>query len=98
VERDRVDTIIQTDTLTKRFGSTRGVEDVSMSAQRGEVFGFLGPKRRRQDDDDSQPAGSPAPDERQRAAVRPRQPARQHGRRRSGRCSSSDATSSADAV
>jgi ABC-2 type transport system ATP-binding protein len=43
VERDRVDTIIQTDRLTKRFGSSRGIEDVSMSVQRGEVFGFLGP-------------------------------------------------------
>jgi ABC-2 type transport system ATP-binding protein len=38
-----VETIIQTDRLTKRFGSSRGIEDVSMSVQRGEVFGFLGP-------------------------------------------------------
>jgi ABC-2 type transport system ATP-binding protein len=38
-----VDAIIETDRLTKRFGSARGIEDVTMSVQRGEVFGFLGP-------------------------------------------------------
>ena len=29
--------------LTKTFGSNRGIEDVSFSVHRGEVFGFLGP-------------------------------------------------------
>jgi ABC-2 type transport system ATP-binding protein len=38
-----VDAIIETDRLTKRFGSARGIEDVTISVQRGEVFGFLGP-------------------------------------------------------
>jgi ABC-2 type transport system ATP-binding protein len=38
-----MDAVIQTDKLTKRYGSARGVEDVSLSVLRGEVFGFLGP-------------------------------------------------------
>jgi ABC-2 type transport system ATP-binding protein len=35
--------IIETDRLTKRYGDARGIEDVSMSVEAGEVFGFLGP-------------------------------------------------------
>jgi ABC-2 type transport system ATP-binding protein len=35
--------VIETDRLTKRYGAARGIEDVSLSVQRGEVFGFLGP-------------------------------------------------------
>ena len=35
--------IIDTDHLTKRYGEARGIEDVSMSVEAGEVFGFLGP-------------------------------------------------------
>jgi ABC-2 type transport system ATP-binding protein len=35
--------VIQTDVLTKRYGEARGIEDVSMSVDAGEVFGFLGP-------------------------------------------------------
>jgi beta-exotoxin I transport system ATP-binding protein len=35
--------IIETDRLTKRYGEARGIEDVSMSVEAGEVFGFLGP-------------------------------------------------------
>jgi ABC-2 type transport system ATP-binding protein len=38
-----VTTIIQTERLTKRYGSSRGIEDVSLSVNEGEVFGFLGP-------------------------------------------------------
>ncbi len=38
-----VDTIIETDRLTKRYGTARGIEDVSLSVRRDEVFGFLGP-------------------------------------------------------
>ena len=38
-----MDAIIETDRLTKRYGSARGIEDVTMSVQRGEAFGFLGP-------------------------------------------------------
>ncbi len=34
---------IATDRLTKRYGSARGIEDVTFAVERGEVFGFLGP-------------------------------------------------------
>lgn len=34
---------IQTERLTKRFGRTTAVEDLSLQVRRGEVFGFLGP-------------------------------------------------------
>ena len=36
-------TVIETDHLCKRYGEARGIEDLSLSVQRGEVFGFLGP-------------------------------------------------------
>ncbi len=35
--------VIQTDHLTKSYGRSRGVEDVNLCVQQGEVFGFLGP-------------------------------------------------------
>ena len=35
--------VIETDSLTQRYGRARGIEDVSMTVERGEVFGFLGP-------------------------------------------------------
>ncbi|HEX6020350.1 MAG TPA: ABC transporter ATP-binding protein [Solirubrobacter sp.] len=35
--------VIELDHLTKRYGANRGIEDVSMTVERGEVFGFLGP-------------------------------------------------------
>jgi ABC-2 type transport system ATP-binding protein len=35
--------IVETHELTKRYGSARGIEDVSMAVEAGEVFGFLGP-------------------------------------------------------
>jgi ABC-2 type transport system ATP-binding protein len=35
--------VIETDRLTKRYGAARGIEDVSLTVLRGEVFGFLGP-------------------------------------------------------
>ncbi|MGH2717164.1 MAG: ABC transporter ATP-binding protein [Actinomycetota bacterium] len=34
---------IETEGLTKFFGENRGVEDLSLRVERGEVFGFLGP-------------------------------------------------------
>jgi ABC-2 type transport system ATP-binding protein len=34
---------IETDALTKYYGAVRGIEDVTISVQPGEVFGFLGP-------------------------------------------------------
>ena len=35
--------VIQTEKLTKYYGSSRGIEDISLSVKKGEVFGFLGP-------------------------------------------------------
>jgi ABC-2 type transport system ATP-binding protein len=35
--------IIEVDSLTKRYGSKRGIIDVSFRVEEGEVFGFLGP-------------------------------------------------------
>jgi ABC-2 type transport system ATP-binding protein len=35
--------VIETEALTKRYGSARGIEDVSFSVEAAEVFGFLGP-------------------------------------------------------
>jgi ABC-2 type transport system ATP-binding protein len=35
--------VIETQRLTKRYGESRGIEDVSLTVRRGEVFGFLGP-------------------------------------------------------
>ena len=37
------DTVVVTEHLTKSYGSTRGIVDVSMTIDAGEVFGFLGP-------------------------------------------------------
>jgi len=35
--------VIQTEKLTKWYGSSRGIEDINLSVNQGEVFGFLGP-------------------------------------------------------
>jgi ABC-2 type transport system ATP-binding protein len=35
--------VIELDGLTKRFGAVTAVEDLSLSVEQGEVFGFLGP-------------------------------------------------------
>jgi ABC-2 type transport system ATP-binding protein len=35
--------VIETDQLTKRYGDSRGIEDVTVSVEEAEVFGFLGP-------------------------------------------------------
>ena len=37
------DPVIEVDGLTKHYGSVVGIQDVSFTVQRGEVFGFLGP-------------------------------------------------------
>src|SRR6266571_2226390 len=36
-------TIIQTTQLTKTYGRSRGILDVTFAIEEGEVFGFLGP-------------------------------------------------------
>jgi len=35
--------VIETERLTKRYGGARGIEDVTISIEQAEVFGFLGP-------------------------------------------------------
>ena len=35
--------VIETEQLTKFYGKARGISDISLSIQEGEVFGFLGP-------------------------------------------------------
>ncbi len=48
--------VIETEKLTKSYGSHRGIIEVDLAVAQGEIFGFLGPERRRQDDDDPDPA------------------------------------------
>lgn len=38
-----MDQAIVIENLTKKYKNSRGIEDVSLSVQRGEIFGFLGP-------------------------------------------------------
>ena len=35
--------IIETKNLTKYYGKARGIEDVSINVEEGEIFGFIGP-------------------------------------------------------
>ena len=35
--------VVQTEHLTKKFGSFTAVDDINMSIEEGEVYGFLGP-------------------------------------------------------
>lgn len=34
---------IETQSLTKRYGKARGIENVTMAVEQGEIFGFIGP-------------------------------------------------------
>ena len=36
-------TIIETEKLTKSYGDHRGIDEVDLAVEQGEVFGFLGP-------------------------------------------------------
>ena len=44
--------VIETDRLTKRYGGSRGIEDVSIGVEQGEVSRVPGAEWRGQDDDD----------------------------------------------
>jgi ABC-2 type transport system ATP-binding protein len=35
--------VLETEALTKRYGERRGIEELTLSVEQGEVFGFLGP-------------------------------------------------------
>lgn len=37
------DAVLQLENLTKTFGSARGVSDINLTVNKGEVFGFIGP-------------------------------------------------------
>ena len=39
----RIQVAIKLDNLTKTYGSSRGIEHINLTVQKGEVFGFLGP-------------------------------------------------------
>ena len=58
--------------LTKRYGNTLAVDDLSLTVAAGEIFGFLGPERRREDDDDPHDDGAAAAHAGDGAARRPR--------------------------
>lgn len=38
-----MDSVIEAEQLTKRYGKSRGIEDLTLSVRKGEIFGFLGP-------------------------------------------------------
>ena len=38
-----MDAVISTDALTKRYGRARGIENVDLVVQKGDIFGFIGP-------------------------------------------------------
>ena len=63
----RMNAIAVTRTCASRTARTRRCAGSTSRSQRGEVFGLLGPERRRQDDDGRDPRGLPAA--RRRATV-----------------------------
>ena len=38
-----MENIINIQNLTKYYGKHRGIEDLSLSVRKGEIFGFIGP-------------------------------------------------------
>ena len=36
-------TVIETDRLTKSYGKSRGIRDLTLQVGEGEIFGFIGP-------------------------------------------------------
>lgn len=38
-----MEAVIRTDALTKRYGRARGIDNVDLTVERGDVFGFIGP-------------------------------------------------------
>ena len=62
--------------LVKRFGEIVAVDHVDLTVEAGDVYGFLGPERRRQDDDAADDARADPPEHGDRTALRPRPAAR----------------------
>ena len=61
--------------LVKRYGPVVAVDGVDLTVHVGDVYGFLGPERRRQDDRDADPA---RPDPARRRRGKPVRPRPQH--------------------
>ena len=59
--------VIQTDHLTKRYGSVSALTDLTLAVRPGEIFGFLGPNGAGKSTMIRTLAGLPAPDRRRRA-------------------------------
>ena len=64
--------VITLEKLTKSYGTSRGIIDVDLEVEHGEIFGFLGPQRGRQDDDDPDDARPDPADVGPRRRVRDR--------------------------
>ena len=58
--------VLATYGLTKSFGGTLAVDHLDLTVRRGDVFGFLGPQRRRQDHHDPHDRRADLPDQRLR--------------------------------
>ena len=69
--------VIETERLTKFYGSARGIEDVTIAVEAGEVFGFLGPNGAGKTTTIRTLLDLLHPTQRQRPHLRPRQPPRQ---------------------
>ena len=68
---------IETVALSKTYpGGVRALSELDLRVERGEVFGFLGPERRRQEHDDPAAARPDPADRGQGARARARQPPR----------------------
>ena len=63
--------MIEVQSLSKRYGSTLAVDDLSFTVQPGVVTGFLGPQRGREVDHHADGARPRPPDERHRHGQRP---------------------------
>ena len=75
--RARCTSAIETVGLSKTLRrSVRALVDLDLQVERGEVFGYLGPERRREEDDDPAPARPDPSDVRPRIALRARHPTR----------------------
>ena len=64
--------VIRTEQLTKSYGQQRGIIDVDLDVEAGEVFGFLGPNGAGQDDDHPDRPRPHPPDVRSRLRLRHR--------------------------
>ena len=53
-----MENIINIQNLTKYYGKHRGIEDLSLSVRKGEIFGFIGPNGSRKKYDDSSNDGA----------------------------------------